>query len=125
MMRRCAMPRCGMGARRPRAHCVFAAQSAGGCPAPWHVACCGADMVKTSFIVLTVITACATSGKPVVPGGGETSANAPSEAAENVTFAVSRDGTRIAFEKVGNGLALVIVGGALSQRDGGNHSPAR
>lgn len=39
--------------------------------------------------------------------------------ARGVAFAVSDDGTRIAFEKVGSGPALVIVGGALSQRDGG------
>ena len=31
----------------------------------------------------------------------------------------SADGTRIAYEKVGKGPALVIVGGALSDRKGG------
>lgn len=41
------------------------------------------------------------------------------ETGENVAFARSKDGTRIAFEKVGTGPALVIVGGALSERDGG------
>ncbi len=46
------------------------------------------------------------------------SANDKSEIAANVAFAASSDGTRIAFEKVGNGPALVIVGGALSHRDG-------
>jgi pimeloyl-ACP methyl ester carboxylesterase len=47
------------------------------------------------------------------------SASIKSETAGNVAFAASRDGTRIAFEKIGNGPALVIVGGALSQRNGG------
>ena len=42
-----------------------------------------------------------------------------SAAAENVAFAESTDGTRIAFEKVGDGPALIIVGGALAQRNGG------
>jgi len=41
------------------------------------------------------------------------------ETAGNVAFAVSKDGTRIAFEKIGNGPALVLVGGALSHRNGG------
>lgn len=41
------------------------------------------------------------------------------ETTGNVAFAASKDGTQIAFEKFGNGPALVIVGGALSQRDGG------
>lgn len=41
------------------------------------------------------------------------------ETTGNVAFAASKDGTKIAFEKFGNGPALVIVGGALSQRDGG------
>lgn len=39
--------------------------------------------------------------------------------AGNVAFARSTDGTQIAFEKVGHGPALVIVGGALSHRAGG------
>lgn len=37
----------------------------------------------------------------------------------NVAFAVSKDGTRIAFERVGRGPALILVGGALSDRRGG------
>lgn len=35
---------------------------------------------------------------------------------EPMTSATSRDGTRIAFEKTGNGPALIIVNGALSHR---------
>lgn len=46
-------------------------------------------------------------------------ANPKPEATRNAAFAESKDGTPIAFEKVGKGPALVIVGGALSQRDGG------
>lgn len=87
-------------------------------PGQWHVACCAAGMLKTLFISLTMTTACATSDKPATPKGGAMSANIKSEASANVTFATSRDGTRIAFEKVGRGPALVIVGGALSHRDG-------
>lgn len=47
------------------------------------------------------------------------SPNLKSDAASGVAFAASRDGTRIAFEKTGAGPALVIVGGALSDRNGG------
>jgi len=42
-----------------------------------------------------------------------------SEASGSVAFAVSEDGTKIAYEKAGAGPALVIVGGALSERNGG------
>ena len=42
-----------------------------------------------------------------------------SEATEGVGFVASRDGTKIAFEKSGTGPALVIIGGALSHRGGG------
>jgi len=41
------------------------------------------------------------------------------ETSGSAAFAVSSDGTKIAFEKAGSGPALVIVGGALSERDGG------
>lgn len=37
----------------------------------------------------------------------------------NADFAESKDGTKLAFEKVGKGAALIIVGGALSERNGG------
>ena len=37
----------------------------------------------------------------------------------NLAFAASKDGTRIAFERAGNGPALVLVSGALSHRQGG------
>ena len=46
-------------------------------------------------------------------------ANPKPKANPSTTFAESKDGTKIAYEKVGQGSALVIVGGALSQRDGG------
>jgi pimeloyl-ACP methyl ester carboxylesterase len=77
-------------------------------------------MLKLLFVSLAITSACAASdNKPAVPGGGAMSANGTSEAAGNVAFAASRDGTRIAFERVGKGPALVIVGGALSHRHGG------
>jgi pimeloyl-ACP methyl ester carboxylesterase len=44
-------------------------------------------------------------------------ADTQADARQNVV--TSKDGTQIAFEKVGSGPPLVIVGGALSQRDGG------
>lgn len=47
------------------------------------------------------------------------SAHLKSEIVTNVAVASSKDGTKIAFEKVGRGPALIIVGGALSQRNGG------
>jgi pimeloyl-ACP methyl ester carboxylesterase len=77
-------------------------------------------MRKTLFISLTVtMTACATSDRPVAPEGGAMSADIKAEANKNVAFAASRDGTKIAFEKVGSGPALVIVSGALADRNGG------
>lgn len=42
-----------------------------------------------------------------------------SATADSPAIATSNDGTRIAFEKAGKGPALVIVGGALSDRKGG------
>lgn len=38
------------------------------------------------------------------------------QGADEVDFAISGDGTRIAFDKVGNGPVLIIVGGAASYR---------
>lgn len=78
---------------------------------------------------LAMTTACAKSDKAGAPAGGTMStastANAKSETAGNVALARSKDGTKIAFEKVGNGPALVIVGGALSHRDGGKQLAGR
>ena len=76
-------------------------------------------MLKALFVSLTMMTACETSEKPVAPEGDTMPANAKSETPASANFSASRDGTRIAFEKVGNGPALVIVGGALSDRSGG------
>lgn len=76
-------------------------------------------MLKPLIVLLTATTACATSDGPGARGGDATSANVKAASAEGVAFAISRDGTRIAFDRVGKGPALVIVGGALSQRDGG------
>jgi pimeloyl-ACP methyl ester carboxylesterase len=75
-------------------------------------------MFKTLFVPLAMMTACATSGEPVAPERGAMSGNTQLEAAGNVAFVASADGTRIAFEKVGTGPALIIVGGALSERNG-------
>lgn len=47
------------------------------------------------------------------------SANVESETAARAGFVTSEDGTRVAYEKVGKGPALVLVGGALSDRNGG------
>lgn len=76
-------------------------------------------MLKPLLVLLTVTTACATSDGPGARGGDATSANVKTASAEDVAFTVSRDGTRIAFDRVGKGPAFVIVGGALSQRDAG------
>jgi pimeloyl-ACP methyl ester carboxylesterase len=38
---------------------------------------------------------------------------------KTMSHVISRDGTRIAFEKTGKGPALIVVGGALSDRNGG------
>jgi len=100
-------------------------------------------MFKTMMLVsLTMTTACAKNDKPIVTKdnpvattdkavpasdqpGGEMSANRKSETAGNVAFVTSKDGTKIAFERVGKGPALVIVGGALSQRNGGKALAAK
>jgi pimeloyl-ACP methyl ester carboxylesterase len=76
-------------------------------------------MYKTLLVSLTMTMACDTTDKPVTPTGGAMSAKIESEKAPNVGFVTAKDGTRIAFEKVGKGPALVVVGGALSQRNGG------
>jgi pimeloyl-ACP methyl ester carboxylesterase len=76
-------------------------------------------MLKTLLVSLVMTTACATSEKPVAPGGGAMSANTKPEKSSSVAFAAARDGTKIAFEQVGNGPALILVGGALSDRQGG------
>lgn len=75
-------------------------------------------MLKALFVLATMMTSCATSDKPVT-SPGETSPNIKSVTTDGVAFAASSDGTRIAFERAGNGPALVIVGGALSDRKGG------
>jgi pimeloyl-ACP methyl ester carboxylesterase len=83
-------------------------------------------MLKTSFVSLTVgfsvafFTSCATNSEPVTPAE-HTMATTPEPATTKaVTFAKSADGTQIAFESVGHGPALILVGGALSTRKGGN-----
>jgi pimeloyl-ACP methyl ester carboxylesterase len=75
-------------------------------------------MYKTLFVSLAITTACASSDKPAARGGNTMPVTTRSEATGSVAFAASKDGTRIAFEKVGSGPALVIVGGALSDRTG-------
>jgi len=76
-------------------------------------------MSKTLIVFLAMTTACTTTDKPVATGGNAMSAHIKSEMLTNVALAASKDGTNIAFEKVGRGPALIIVGGALSQRNGG------
>jgi pimeloyl-ACP methyl ester carboxylesterase len=76
-------------------------------------------MLKFLFVSLTLTTACATSEQPVTPERGAMTANSESGARPKVSFAESKDGTKVAYEKVGQGPALVIIGGALSHRDGG------
>lgn len=75
-------------------------------------------MFKASVVPLMILTACTTSGERIAPEGGTLAASSGTEAAGNVAFATSPDGTAIAFETVGNGPALVVVGGALSERKG-------
>ena len=81
-------------------------------------------MYKVLFVWLGLTTGCASSDKPVAREGGSVSANRNSETRGNVAFARSADGTRIAFEKVGHGPALILVGGALSDRQGGRQLAA-
>src|SRR5687768_17698143 len=76
-------------------------------------------MFKTLVVPLTLMLACTPNEKPQTPGGGAMSANIKSESPRDVQYVRSEDGTRIAFEKAGKGPALVVVGGALSDRSGG------
>jgi pimeloyl-ACP methyl ester carboxylesterase len=76
-------------------------------------------MLKPLFVPFIVTAACATHDKPAAPGGNTTSVDSRPETTGNVSFTKSKDGTRIAFESVGAGPALILVGGALSDRDGG------
>jgi pimeloyl-ACP methyl ester carboxylesterase len=71
-------------------------------------------MVKVALLTLT-LTACANNDKSAAAGGAVSASGKP---AGTTTFAASKDGTKIAFERVGKGPALVIVGGALSHREG-------
>lgn len=82
-------------------------------------------MLKTVSIALALTTACASPDKPAANGGDAMPANRKPEATGSASFAESKDGTKLAFEKVGKGPALVIVGGALSQRDGGKPLAAK
>jgi pimeloyl-ACP methyl ester carboxylesterase len=76
----------------------------------WCLSLCCAWLVMT--------TACARNDKPAVPDGSAMPPTAKPEKGGNMTHASSNDGTRIAFETAGRGPPLVIVGGALSQREG-------
>jgi pimeloyl-ACP methyl ester carboxylesterase len=48
-----------------------------------------------------------------------------SETRKAMASVISKDGTKIAFEKTGSGPAVIIVGGALSDRNGGKPLAAR
>ncbi len=74
-------------------------------------------MTKPWFVSLAVTAACTGSDVPPAASSGDATSDRP-EAGQNVGRVASRDGTQIAFEKFGRGDALVIVGGALSDRSG-------
>lgn len=79
-------------------------------------------MFKTLILTLTLTTPCAMrerSGSPGMQEAGVEQVNVVSKPAEGLSFVQSKDGTRITYDKVGKGPALVIVGGALSDRKGG------
>lgn len=54
-----------------------------------------------------------------LPANAQTAAGAQRADKAKPMYVTSRDGTRIAFDKLGKGPALVLVGGALSDRAGG------
>src|SRR5688572_661993 len=43
----------------------------------------------------------------------------PQAATQEIQFVASADGTRIAYERIGSGPPLILVGGLLSDRKGG------
>jgi len=68
--------------------------------------------------LLTGVAVAASAALPLEPRLSKTSKTM----SEKVT---SKDGVKIAFEKTGNGPALILVGGALSDRNGGKPLAAR
>lgn len=54
----------------------------------------------------------------LMPLGALAQAPAPAPAPQPAQFVTSRDGTRIAFDRLGQGPAVIVVGGALSDRAG-------
>ena len=76
-------------------------------------------MSKPLLVSLAMTAACTGSDVPPAASAGNTaSSSGSSEAPQAVARATSKDGTPIAFERVGSGHPLVIVGGALSDGDG-------
>jgi pimeloyl-ACP methyl ester carboxylesterase len=68
-------------------------------------------VMRIPFLVFAaVVVASAASPQPESRG---------SETRRPMTHVTSKDGVKIAFEKTGTGPALIIVGGALSNRNGG------
>jgi pimeloyl-ACP methyl ester carboxylesterase len=85
---------------------------------PWYVACCLERMTKPWFVSLAMTAACTGSDVPPAASSAEASSSGRPDTGQSVARVASRDGTPIAFEKIGHGEALVIVGGALSDRSG-------
>jgi pimeloyl-ACP methyl ester carboxylesterase len=75
--------------------------------------------MRKALLLSLTMAACATNEKPDTPSNDATSVESEAETAESVESVTSKDGTRIGFERAGSGPALVIIGGALSQRIGG------
>lgn len=75
--------------------------------------------MRKALLLSLTMAACATHEKPDTPSNDATSVESEAETAESVESVTSKDGTRIGFERAGSGPALVIIGGALSQRIGG------
>lgn len=73
-------------------------------------------LTGVAFLMITVSVA-AWAAQPPESGG--------SEARKPMASVISKDGVKIAFEKTGSGPAVIIVGGALSDRNGGKPLAAR
>jgi pimeloyl-ACP methyl ester carboxylesterase len=69
--------------------------------------------IKATLVPLLAMAATVAAQATVAPEASEPSTMTP------MAHVTSSDGVRIAFEKTGSGPAVILVGGALSQRSGG------
>jgi pimeloyl-ACP methyl ester carboxylesterase len=70
-------------------------------------------------IKLTTLPFLAIAAATIVTSAAQVTESRGSEPKRPMAHVTSKDGVKIAFEKIGSGPALIIVGGALADRQGG------